>query len=99
MNERMFLLCEVLEKIDNKYKLRSYLQDGMAFEVIVPEQEVELISPGPPPSAWLAVESSGERYGDVSITLPAPILDKGHKITVSMDRVARTPFKPVIKNK
>ena len=82
MNEKVLLLCQIVERVKEGYKLKSQLQDESEFEVVVPPHYVTPIENTNPQRAWLEVECSGESNRVASITLPKPILDLGHKITV-----------------
>jgi hypothetical protein len=89
MNERKYLLCSVVGQVGDRYRVRSKLVDGSNFEIVVPKSKLTLIDPG---SAWLFVESTGQRDNSVSITLPSPILDKGYRVSVSPTSISRNPI-------
>jgi hypothetical protein len=100
MNQRVFLLCDIVKQEGNRFMLRSELRDGSTFEVMAPRAEVRTINRQ---SAWLVVESSGERDGVVSITLPEPILSMGRMISVPIERISKVgvvpkPAKPKLDN-
>jgi hypothetical protein len=100
MNERAYLHCRVIEEKGDQFKLRSDLQDGTEFEVVVNSQHlVEKIANSKPPACWLLVQFSGEQNEVATITLPAPIIDKGHRITVKTNHIQRilAPVKRKIK--
>jgi len=89
MNERAFLLCEIIGKERGQYTIKSWLQDDTEFELGVPQHYVTLIDNTDPQRAWLEVQYSGESNRVAAITLPKPILDKGHKISVPTKTVKR----------
>jgi len=89
MNERAFLLCEVIGEKKGQCTIKSWLQDDTEFKLAVPKHYVTLIDNTDPQRAWLEVEYSGESNRVAAITLPKPILDKGHKISVPTSKVKR----------
>jgi hypothetical protein len=89
MNERAFLLCEIIEEKKGHFTIKSWLQDETEFNLIVPNHYITLIDNTNPQRAWLEVEYSGESNRVAAITLPKPILDKGHKISVRTSKVKR----------
>jgi hypothetical protein len=91
MNEQVLFLCEIKEKTRTGYTLKGELQDETVFEVEVPKHLVTPIENTNPQRAWLQVEYSGEANMVASITLPKPVLDFGHKISVSTSRIKRVP--------
>ena len=100
MNERAYLHCRIVEESGHQFKLKSDLQDGTEFEIIVPHQHlVRKIENSKPPACWLLVEFSGEQNEVATITLPVPITDKGHRITVRTNHIERAlaPAKQEIK--
>jgi len=100
MNERAFLHCRIVEERGNRFKLKSDLQDGTEFEIVVSSGHlVQKIGNSKPPACWLLVEFSGEQNEIATITLPVPIVDKGHRITVKTNHIQRIlpPAKSVIK--
>jgi len=91
MNEKVLLLCQIVERTKNGFKLKSQLQDDTEFDVVVPRHFVTPIENTDPQRAWLEVECSGESNRVASITLPKPILEIGHKITVQTKNIKRIP--------
>ena len=87
MNERAFLLCNVIDRKDDNVKLKSELQDDSEFELIVSQHSIQMLDDGF--RCWLEVEYSGEYEGIATITLPKPIIDKGHRVTVRTNRIKR----------
>jgi hypothetical protein len=87
MNERAFLLCEVVDRRGNEVKIKSRLHDDSEFEIAVPRHDITMLDNGR--ECWVEVEYSGERERIATITLPKPIIDKGHRITVKTDRIKR----------
>lgn len=84
MNEIAKLKVIVLERINKSTtKIKGKMQDETPFEIVVKNSLLEMIEDSAPQQAWLNVEYNGRHYGDVSITLPVPILIHGKKITVS----------------
>ena len=90
MNERAMLHCRIVEERGNQFKLKSDLQDGTEFEIVVQSRHlVTKIKNSKPPACWLMVEFSGEQNEVATITLPEPIIDKGRRITVKTNHIER----------
>jgi hypothetical protein len=89
MNEKALLLCEVIEQKKGDCTIRSWLQDDTEFIFTVPKHFVTLIENTDPQRAWLQVEYAGESNRTASVTLPKPILNMGHKVSVPTNKVKR----------
>lgn len=94
MNEQALLLVDVLEEQHGQLKVRSFLDDGTPFELVVHKHEVVRIPPSDDPKihpdrGWMNVEFSGESHQRANITLPAPAIQLGHKVTVSTSRIQK----------
>jgi len=94
MNEQVLLLVEVLEEQGTQLKVRSFLEDGAAFEIAVNKHDVTRIPKSDDPKihadrGWLNVEYSGENNQRANITLPSPALHLGHRVTVLTERLKR----------
>lgn len=94
MNEQALLLVDVLEEQRGQLKVRSFLDDGSPFELVVNKHEVVRIPPSDDPKihpdrGWMNVEFSGENHQRANITLPAPAIQLGHKVTVSTSRIKK----------
>jgi hypothetical protein len=88
MNEPALLLVEILETKGRKSKVRTLLEDDTEVIFEAPTYEIMPIK-GNPPRGWLNVVFSGENNKRASVTLPTPILNMGHRITVSTSRIKR----------
>ena len=87
-----FLKVQITEETPTIRTVRGLLHDNTHFVCKVPywdvhktEEKEDGFNVG-----WLKVEHCGQRQDIVSITLPGPILDKGHSISVSATRMRRT---------
>lgn len=95
MNEKAYLLVDILEEVNQHMKVRSYFEDDTSFELMVSKHDVTKMPSSSNPAihpnrGWLLVDYSGEANQRASITLPAPILNQGKRITVSSRRINRT---------
>jgi len=89
MNEKCWLYCHVL-KIDKKeFLLQSELYDGTKFELKV--LKTSAILSESKKNAWLNVECQGREPNSskLSITLPNPIINYGHRIVVHDKNISK----------
>lgn len=91
MNEKGWLLCEIKEEDRSGYLLKSELFDGTPFEVKVPITKAVKSGNN---RAWLEIEWQGKEPGGTkySITLPYPVLNFGHRISVHESRLNKNIF-------
>ena len=88
MQTHGWLLVDILEEKDGLLKIESELIDGSKFTIAVRKYLVtEISSANPQKRGWLAVDFFGQRDNQVSITLPQPILNHGHKVVVDVSRI------------
>lgn len=91
MNEAVWLLVEIVETKDEWTKVKSELFDGTNFEIVVRDHDLTRIEKDSSVKrAWLMVESHGIHGDRVSIELPRPVLDKGHRVSVDMKRINKS---------
>lgn len=91
MNEKGWLLCEIKEEGRGGYLLTSELFDGTPFELKVPKTSA--VKSGTS-RAWLEIEWQGKEPGGTkySITLPYPVLNFGHRISIHENRLNKNIF-------
>ena len=91
MLERAWLLCDVPERNQSHVDVTSEMFDGTEFRLTVRRHLVRFLEADEqnPKRGYLEIQYSGEEDRRATITLPVPILDMGHKITVSTDRIMR----------
>lgn len=89
MNDPAFLLVDILEVKSKTTKVRTVLHDDTEVIFEVSSHDLSPIEASKPSRGWLNVQFSGENNRRASITLPAPVLDMGHRITVSTSRIKR----------
>lgn len=88
MEEKAWLLCKIVEEKKRTTVVRSQLFDETSFEIEPDKWSVAPIETAEDKplawDAWLAVTYHGQAKKDkkVSITLPAPILGVGERISV-----------------
>lgn len=85
LSNKSWLLIEVVSSDDVDSIVKGELYDGTEFKIRVPNWAIEPIENKNPPQGsqgWLTVDYHGETNGRASITLPAPILEMGHRISV-----------------
>lgn len=92
MNENVKLRCNILERQGGRVKVQSQLSDGAMFDLWVTKHDVESIEGTAPEEGWLNCVYSGDHNKIASITLPAPALNHGYKVSVPMSRVRRHLF-------
>lgn len=92
MNEKGWMMCEVLEETHKEYLLQGELFDGTRFELAVPKTIAVRTEDGK--RAWLEVEWQGKEPGGskVSIVLPKPVLNFGHRISIHESRLNKNIF-------
>ena len=86
LNNKAWLLVKVLEKVVGYSIVESELFDTTKFKIKVPTWKVTMLKeplPGHETEGWLEVDYHGEVGNRASISLPAPILDKGHEVSVN----------------
>lgn len=82
MDRRMKLLVKISEDLDKELLVSSQLYDGTPFQIKVPKYLVEVTNQEKN-QAWIAVSVHGlQDGGKASVTLPAPILNAGHKVLI-----------------
>jgi len=89
MNERAYLYCQVVSSKKDEVLIKSELLDETQFELEVSKHSIMHIDNSSPPACWLEITYSGERDEVATISLPRPIIDKGHRITVATNRIQR----------
>jgi hypothetical protein len=92
MNENVKLKCKLLERNGSQVKVQSQLSDGASFDLWVRKHDIEAIEGSTPEECWLNCTYSGDHNKIASITLPAPALNVGHKVSVPMSLVRRHLF-------
>jgi hypothetical protein len=91
MNEKVLFLVDVVEPIENRMvKVQVTHLDDTVDTLAVSKYDLQMIDGGK--QAWLKVEFSGEKDGLASIEMPAPILNKGKRLTVKTERIKRDGF-------
>ena len=93
LSKKVWFLVEIISSDGTNSVVRGQLCDKTDFEIKVPSWMVEPIEDKPPFKGWLTVDYHGETNGRTSITLPAPILDKGHRISVEPSKVNKLRIK------
>ncbi len=87
MQTHGWLLVDVLEEQNGLLKIQSELIDGSKFIIAVKKYLVTEIDSATAKRGWLAVDFFGQSGNQVSITLPQPILNHGHKVVVDVSRI------------
>jgi hypothetical protein len=88
MNEQVKLLVDILEEGAKEAKVRSEMFDGTEFTIMIPKWKIDKIEHKEKNRGWIVVESHGQGEDNkVSITLPHPILNVGHRVAVDIRRV------------
>lgn len=93
LNEKVWLLVEIISSDDTNSIIKGELFDKTKFKIQVPSWMVEPIEDKHPLKGWLTVDYHGEANGRISITLPAPILNMGHRISVSPSKINKLRIK------
>lgn len=88
LNPKAWLLVKILETLDENQIVEGELCDGSVFRIKVNKW---LVSPlkDKPDHGWIEVDFVGEDNKRASVSLPAPILDKGHKVTVPSEKIKK----------
>lgn len=91
MYERAWLLCDVPGRTASHVDVECEMFDGTEFRLTVERHLVRFLEADEqnPKRGYLEIKYSGEEDRRASITLPVPILDIGHRITVSTDKIMR----------
>lgn len=82
LNQKCWYLVNIAGFKGDMVRVRGSLFDDTAFEIYVHKHLVDPVVDNPK-QGWLQVDFNGEAGGRSAISLPAPILDKGHEISVS----------------
>lgn len=92
MNEKGWMMCEVLEESRTELLLKSELFDGTPFELKVPKTLATKTEDGK--RAWLQIEWQGKEPGGtkVSVVLPKPVLNFGCRISINENRLNKNIF-------
>ena len=90
MNEQVLFLVDIVKKVDDRFvEVKVTHQDDSQDSLVVEKYGLQAIDGSAPQQGWLKVEFSGERDGLSSIELPAPILNKGKRLSVKTERIKR----------
>lgn len=92
MNEKGWMMCDLLEEGRTEYLLQGELFDGTQFELKVPRTLAIKTDDGK--RAWLEITWQGKEPdgNKVSITLPKPILNFGTRININENRLNKNIF-------
>ena len=92
MNEKGWMLCDLLEEDRKEYLLHAELFDGTPFDLKVPKTLA--VKTEDNKRAWLQIEWQGKEPGGnkVSVCLPKPVLNFGCRITINESRLNKNIF-------
>ena len=88
MNKQAWLLVNILAESGEERTVGSTLIDGTDFTIKVHRRLLDpIVAKGKPTRGWLRVEWHGTAQRKASITLPAPIINHGPRITVDNGKI------------
>ncbi len=87
MNDNGWLYVKIIDDKASyqRTKIRGILFDESEFEILVDNNSLKEIDGI---NAWLKIQYHGQNEKQSSITLPSPILNLGHKITVGTGHIS-----------